>query len=365
MPSNLVFFGTYTNLTLQTGEESQPTGSVGIYVYRQDAETGDLELINSATDIVNPSFLALSKDERFLFAVNETREFDGSASGAVSSFAINHETGDLRFINQAASGGVNPCHLSVSHDGDFLLVANWNSASIAVISIAEDGRLSEFVDRHVDEPTDDRDAHAHFITSSPDGNFVFSTDTGTDRIMVYRLDRKTGNLTPNSPPWGQTHPGGSPRHLAFAPSGNYVFANGEADLSLSVFGYDATLGELDHLQHLSTAPVGTEVEGYSTSQILAHQSGKFVYVANRGLDTIAMFRFDETSGRAETIGFEPTRGKIPRNFMIDPSGRYLYAANQDSNSIERFAIDLETGFLQHEAQVAEVASPVCIVFATT
>ena len=365
MPSNLVFFGTYTDLTLQTGEDIQPTGSVGIYVYRQNVDTGELAFVNSATNIVNPSFLALSNDERFLFAVNETREFDGSATGAVSSFEINHQTGDLRFISQVSSGGVNPCHLSVSQDGGFVLVANWNTANIAVIPIAEDGRLSELVDRHVDQPTDHRDALAHFITSSPEGDFVFSTDTGTDRVMIYRLDGASGKLTPNDPAWGQTHPGGSPRHLALAPSGNYIFANGEADLSLSVFRYDADRGALDHVQHLSTAPDGTEPEGFTTSQILTHQSGKFVYVANRGLDTIAMYRFDEASGRAESIGFEPTRGKIPRNFMIDPAGRYLYAANQDSNTVECFEIDQENGILEHKAQVATVPMPVCIVFAST
>lgn len=372
MSSNLVFVGTYTNLDLQTGLEASqdnpspqatpPTGSKGIYVFRHDQETGALLLLHTTTAIVNPSFLALDSAERTLFAVNETKEFEGDASGAVSSFSIDQETGVLTLLNRVASGGANPCHLSVSSNGRFLLVANWESASIAVIPVAEDGRLSPLVDSHVDDATDERTPHAHFITPDRDGRFVLSTDTGTDRVMIYRQDAATGRLTPNDPPWEQTHPGGGPRHLAFHPNGRYMFANGEADLTLSVFRYDTELGNLEHLQQISTVPEGVDGEEHTTAQILVHPSGRFVYMSNRGTNTIAIFHFNEESERADLVGIESTRGATPRNFAIDPPGNFLYAANQDSNTVECFAIDLVTGLLGHVARAVDVPAPTCIVF---
>jgi 6-phosphogluconolactonase len=366
MPINLLFCGTYTDLSLQTGGETvPPTGSEGIYVFRHDSETGRLSTPIVAARTVNPSFLAMDRDERFLFAVYETRVFEGAASGAISSFSIDRRTGELTFLNQVPSGGANPCHLAVSDDGRFLLVANWETANVAVFPIADDGRLAPFVDLHSDVPTDERDPHAHFVTPAPNRPFVVATDTGTDRVMIYRQDAETGKLTPNDPPFGQTHHGGSPRHLAFSPDGKYLFANGESDRSLSVFRFDPIRGSLDHLQHMSTMPEGTDSSEFSTSQILAHPGGRFVYVANRGADTIAIFRFDPESGQATAIGFEPTRGRIPRNFTIDPAGRFLYAANQESDSIECFAIDPATGLLDHMGRAASVPAPSCLVFTVT
>ena len=175
---------------------------------------------------------------------------------------------------------------------------------MAVFAVMADGRLSDLIDIHVDEPVDLRPAHAHFITPDPGGAFVLSSDTGTDRVMVYRQDPGTGRLMANDPPWGQTHLGGSPRHLAFAPSGRYLFANGEADLTLSLFRYDPVRGLLDYIQHVPTVPDGVDTRQHSTAQILVHPNGRFVYVANRGTDTIAVFRFDEATEQIAITALE-------------------------------------------------------------
>jgi 6-phosphogluconolactonase len=366
MPNNLLYCGTYTDLSLQTGDAAlPPSGSEGIYVFKYDSETGQLSAPTVAARAVNPSFLAMDGDERFLFAVNETREVEGADSGAVSSFSVDRESGELTFLNQVPSGGANPCHLAVSDDGRFLLVANWETASVAVFPIAEDGRLAPFVDLHTYVPTDERDPHAHFVMPAPNRPFVVATDTGTDRVMIYRQDAGTGKLTPNDPPFGQTHHGGSPRHLAFSPDGRFLFANGESDCTLSVFRYDPVRGSLDHIQYMSTLPEGMDAGDVTTSQILVHPDGRFVYIANRGADSIAIFRIDPESGQTAAIGFEPTRGRIPRNFTIDPGGRFLYAANQESDSIECFAIVPETGLLDHVGRVASVPAPTCLLFTAT
>jgi len=373
MALNLVFCGTYTDLSLQgepdasrdTQDIASLTGSDGFYIFEHDVESGTLRYIHTALGVVNPSFLALDRSERFLFAVNELREFDDEPTGAVSSFVLDRNTGVPHLVSQVPSGGTNPCHLSVSRCGRYLLVANHGDATVALVPIDEQGHLSPPVDLRRDEPTDpsgQRPPHAHFVSPDLGGKLVLSTDTGTDRIMMYRLDVEQGRLVPNDPGWGETHPGGSPRHLAFHPSGRYLYANGETDLTLSVFRYDADRGTLHHLQHLLTVPDDIDRHGYSTAQIVVHPTGRFVYVSNRGHDSIAIFEVDEVTGTVTRIALERTRGQTPRNFMIDPSGRFLYVANQDSNAVECFTIDQDSGLLAHADQAAHVPAPTCIVF---
>ena len=378
MALNLVFCGTYTDLGKQGAADAvrdtpaegmtDLTGSDGIYVFARDTGSGALRHVDTVDGILNPSYLALDRSERFLFAVNESREFDGDATGAVSSFSIDPKTGLPHFVSQAPSGGGNPCHLSVSPCGHYLLVANHEAATVAVLPIDGQGRLSPPVDVRADEPADttgQRPPHAHFVTPDPSGAFVVSTDTGTDRVMIYRLDAEHGRLIPNDPAWAHTHAGGSPRHLSFHPSGRFLYANGEADLTLSVFRYDGEHGKLHHIQHLPTLPDDVDRQECSTAQILVHPDGRFVYVSNRGHDSIAVFRIDEAAGTAARIAVEPTRGQTPRNFMIDPSGRFLYVANQDSNAIECFVIDQRSGLLSYSHRAAQVPAPTCILFTTT
>jgi 6-phosphogluconolactonase len=375
MPPHLVYIGTYTDPSSQAGYEvtperpvmgmTGPTGAEGIYVFQQDPATGELAHRQTVSGVVNPSFLALDPGERFLFAVNETRVTNGAESGAVSSFALDVSTGEPNFVSRQLSGGSNPCHLAVSPDGRFLLVANHEHGRVAVLPIDAAGQLAPATDIRQDasiDPAGRRRPHAHFVTPDPSGNFVLSTDTGTDRISVYRLDTQAGRLVPNQPPWGETHPGGSPRHLAFHPGGRYLYANGEADLTLSVFAYDAPSGTLTPRQHVSTIPDGVTGR-LSTAQIAAHPNGRFVYVSNRGHDSIAIFRIDPTSGTATLIANKPTRGQTPRNFALDPPGRFLYVANQNSRSIICFRVDQETGLLAATPHFAEVPAPTCILFA--
>lgn len=375
MSSNRVYVGTYTDPSAQAGYEvsperpvmgmTGPTGSDGIYVFGYEPESGDWTPLGSAGGVPNPSFLALDPGERFLFAVNETLEGRGEETGGVSSFALEPDSGLPRPLSQAPSGGSTPCHLTLSPSQRHLLVANWGVGRVAVLPVDEQGVLSPPTDIKQDEATDPvRPPHAHFVTPDRTGRFILTTDTGTDRIMVYRLDAAAGRLEPHDPPWAETHPGGSPRHLAFHPSGRYLFANGEADLTLSVFGYTAERGELTYLHHASTVPPGTTGRN-STAQLLAHPNGRFVYVSNRGPDTIAIFAFDESTGAVTRIANEPTRGKTPRNFMIDPSGQFLYVANQNSDTIVGFAIDPATGMLIEPREVARVPAPTCIVFTQT
>ena len=371
MPLDVVFIGTYTAPGRQIGRVlapgeliwgmADPTGARGIYVYRRDRASGALSLLQEV-DAVNPTFLTLDPTERFLFAAIEVRDYAEAVTGGLHSYAVDPETGVIRFLSEVASKGRNPCYLSVTADGRFLLVANHEDGTVAVMPIAPDGKLSEAVDVKVDERIDDRQPHAHFAAQDPSARFVLTTDTGTDRIMVYRLDPTSGRLMPHEPPFSTTHHGGTPRHLAFHPGGRHVFVNGEGDRTLSLFRFDAESGTLHYLNCVSTVPEGTPVSGHSTAQMLAHPDGRFVYVANRGSNTIAIIAFDAQREKMAPVGFEPTRGHTPRHFQFDPSGSELYVANQVTSTLERFLIDRASGLLRHTGQVATVPVPTCILF---
>jgi 6-phosphogluconolactonase len=372
--ANLVYVGTYTDpgpLRAVPASPANPvmgmggpTGSPGIYLFRQDQETGQLTHLHTTEGVLNPSFLALHPRRRFLFAVNESLQAEGEASGAASSFAVDPATGALRFLSRQATGGGNPCHLCTDPSGRFLLVANHEQGRVSVLGIGEDGRLGPLTDVHQHEASDPsgrRTPHAHFVTPDPGGRFILGTDTGVDRVFVYRLDPATGRLSLNDPPWGETHAGAGPRHLAFHPAGRYLYANGEADLTLTAFAYDGERGALTALQTVSTLPEGAS--GGSTAQVVVEPSGRFVYVSNRGHDSIAVFAIDQATGRVARVGNEPTRGRTPRNFNVDPAGRFLYVANQNSDSIVCFRIDGATGRLEATGHAVAVPAPTCLLFA--
>jgi 6-phosphogluconolactonase len=371
---DLVYVGTYTDpAPLRRVPASPaspvmgmagPTGSAGIYVYRQDPESGTLALLHTAGGVLNPSFLALDPGRRWLFSVNEALEHDGQPTGAASSFALDPATGGLRFLSRQAKGGGNPCHLSPDASGRFLLVANHEDGRVSVLRVDAEGRLGAVTDVHQHEATDPsgrRPPHAHFVTPDPTGRFILATDTGVDRVYVYRLDPATGRLSLNDPPWGETHAGAGPRHLAFHPSGRYVYANGEADMTLTPLAFDAERGALTPLPAAATLPEG-ESSG-STAQVQVHPSGRYVYVSNRGHDSIARFSIDGTTGKVTPLGHVPTQGRTPRNFNLDPTGAFLYAANENGSSVVAFRVDAASGSLTPTGNVTPTPAPVCVLFA--
>lgn len=356
MQPNLVYVGTYT----------EPGRSEGIYVFRMDPGSGRLEPRQTVREVVNPSFLAFDPHERFLFAVNETKEYQGKEQGAVSSFAIDQQSGNLTFLSKQPTGGGDPCHLCTDPTGRYLFVANHEHGNVAVLPIGEDGRLGPMTDLRQHKgsgpgPTQ-RGPHAHFVTTDPTGRFVMVVDKGIDKVMVYRLDAGSGELVPNDPPFGRLHPGAAPRHIAFHPNGRFAYVNGEADMTISAFGYDGGHGALEELHYLPTLPEGAPRERISTAQIVVEPSGRYVYVSNRGHDTIAVFAIDQTTGRLSAVGHEPTGGRTPRNFNVDPSGAFLYAANQNSDTIVHFRIDRASGKLVPTGDTTPVGRPVCIIF---
>lgn len=352
-----MYVGTYT---------AEGSTSKGIYVYRFDPGSTRVTSIGLAAQTTNPSFLVVHPNHRFLYAVNEVGNYNGQKSGAVSAFAIDHATGKLTLLNEVASGGADPCYITVDKTGKFVLVANYTGGSIAAFPVLEDGRLGErsaFVQHtgHGTNPKRQEAPHAHSIDLSPDNNFAIVDDLGLDETLVYKFDNGKGSLTLNDPGSAKADPGAGPRHFALNPNGNFGYVIDEMGSTISVLRYDAAAGVLHPLQTISTLP--KDFTGNNdAAEIEVHPSGKFLYASNRGHDSIAVFAIDRDKGTLTLIEYVPTKGQSPRNFEIDPSGKLLFAANEKSDNIVVFRIDAETGRLTATGQVLDISQPVCVRF---
>jgi len=352
----LVYIGTYT------GAKSR-----GIYLSRFDATTGRLGPLQLAAESENPSFLALHPDRPLLYAVNEIAEFEGRPAGSVSAFAIDAATGALRLLNRVASEGAHPSHLTVDRSGRHVLVANYTGGSVASLPIQADGSLgtaSAFVQHRGSGPNRERQQgpHAHAVELDDANRHALVADLGLDQVLIYRFDAKTGALAPSRPPHASVAPGAGPRHLAFGRDGRRLYVLNEMALTVTVFRYDR--GRLSEEQTVSTLPEGTEPRpADSGAEIQVHPGGRFLYVSNRGPDTISAFAIDAATGLLSAVGHVPSGGRTPRSFCLDPTGRYLLAANQRSDSVVVYGIDPRTGRLAPTGQVLAVGAPVCLAFA--
>jgi 6-phosphogluconolactonase len=348
----LAYVGTYTT----------KTNSKGIYAYRFDAATGQLSAIGVAVETRDPSWLAVYPDGKFLYTVNEA----GKKSG-VTAFAVDAKSGKLKYVNGLYSLGEDPCYMAIDKKGWYVLVANYSSGNVAVFPLQQGGSIDEhsalITDRGTTGPNRERQEapHAHWIETSPDNRFAMVADLGLDEVLVYKFDVANGTLTPNAPAFVRLKAGSGPRHIVFHPNGKFVFVVSELSSTATSFVYDAKRGTLNEIVTASTLPPGFTGRN-DVAEAAVHPSGRFLYVSNRGHDSIAIFAIDSTSGKLTSKGYVPTGGKEPRHFAIDPTGNYLLAENQLSNNIVVFKIDPATGGLTPTGQVVDVPSPVCIAF---
>lgn len=357
--STIAYVGTYT------GAESR-----GIYAYRVEEVDGGAPRftpLGLAAETTNPSFLAIDAARRLVFAVNETGDFNGQPTGAVSAFSANPITGKLTLINQQPSHGAAPCHLVLDPTGKFLLVANYSSGTVAVFPVATDGRLGEatsIVQHSGHGPNSDRQAgpHAHGVTFSPDGKFVFICDLGLDRAIAYRLDA-AGKLEAIVSAGATLPPGSGPRHLVFGTDGKFAYALNEMTSTVTALRYDAASGHLTELQTLSSLPA--EFAGpKGSAEIAVHPSGKWLYYSNRGHDSVTLFAI-KADGTLTFVATHSTEGRTPRNFALLPGGAHLVAANQNSNTLRIYRVDPTSGRLEPQGPLVDAPKPVCVEFLVT
>lgn len=353
-----VYFGTY----------SRDTKSKGIYVADVDQSAGKLSAARLAAESDNPSFLAIHPNGKFLYAVCEVTDFGGTRSGCVAAYSIDSSNGQLTLLNQQSTKGGAPCHLVVDRSGRCVLSANYVGGSVCVHPLDAGGKLREassFVQHQGMSANAKRQEapHAHSINVDPANRFAFAADLGLDRVVSYHFDAERGTLAANPSGGVRLKPGAGPRHFAFRPDGRFAFTNNEIHSTVTALSYDAESGTLTEVNTLSTLPTGYR-DGNSTAECLVHPTGNFVYVSNRGHDSIAIFAVAGDTGRLRYIGNEPTQGKTPRNFSIDPTGTLLLAENQGSDTVVVFRIDADTGKLSATGGTIEVPSPVCAKFWT-
>lgn len=346
-----MYIGTYT------GPKSR-----GIYVSTLDPATGAIGEPTLAGEATDPSFLAIAPGGKFLYSADESAKPPGS--GAVSAFAIQAD-GKLKHLNdQPLAGG--PCYITTDKTGHIVLAAQYGNGTVASFTTGDDGALSPIVtlDAHKgvgSDPKRQEGPHAHCVDMDPANRYALSCDLGLDKVIVYRLDAATGKLTPNDPPFAAVNAGSGPRHLAFHPSGKFVYVINEMASTVTAFSYDAERGALAQIETVLTLPPGYKGDS-SCAEIAVHPSGKFLYGSNRGHNSIAVFRINEQTGKLTAAGHAPTGGKNPRGFGIDPSGRWLIAGNQNSDTLVEFKIDPATGALESTDKPIDLASPVCVKF---
>lgn len=351
----LIYVGTYTG-----------KGSEGIYAYSFNPTKGDIKPIGIVAKTENPSFIAIDPKGQFLYTVNETDSFQNKPGGAVSVFAINRKSGQLKLLQQVASLGAAPAHLSLDKSGRYLMVANYNGGNAAVFPVGKDGKLGEhsaFIQNTGSGPNHDRQTspHAHFISVTNDNRFVMIADLGIDKVVKYRFNANNGSLVHIDPGFVKLNPGSGPRHLAFHASGNFIYVLNELSSTITGFSYDSETGRMMEKQTISTLPANFTGEN-TVAEIVLDATGKFLYVSNRGDNSIALYNIDSEDGSLTPVQWISSGGKTPRSFEIDPTGHWLFAANQNSDNIVLFRIDQASGKLSQTSQTLRLNSPVCINF---
>ena len=355
-----VSFSQHNNYYLLVGTYTNGK-SEGIYVYDFDATTGKTELV-SKIKANNPSYLAISEDEAFVYAIEDNRN---NTSSEAAAYHFDKKTGTLSFINKQQNRGIGACYITVDKTRKWLFMANYASGSLSVLPIKKDGSIDSVRQffQHTGSsinPQRQKEPHVHTAILSPDEKYLFTTDLGTDRINRYAFDAFSNNpLMPTQDSVTNSTLGDGPRHIAFSPAGKFLYTINELSGTIDAFSLDK-----EHLQKLQSAIIDTADNGNTSrasADIHLSPDGKFLYATNRGAyNTISTYSVSKTNGKLTFLSMQPTGGLMPRNFTIDPTGSYLLIGHQKTDNITIFKRDKKTGLLTQTDKKIEVGSPVCL-----
>lgn len=330
-----------------------PADEKGIFLAEMDDVTGEMQLLEGTSGVENATYLEWDELNRVLYAVSEQENSE------VVAFEGDPVTRNLKEISRKSTDSSGACHVSRSKDGRYLFTTGYGDGRITVFELEEDGAVGEITSliRHSGRGLrDDRqsEAHPHSIFQDPYHEYVVVSDLGMDDVNLYRLeDGKLVTHREISMP-----PGAGPRHVAFHPSGRWLYCVNELNSTVTVFAYDSTFGDLKKLQHASTLPSDVVMDN-TAAQVVISPCGRFLYASNRGHDSIVQYEVDEESGMLEAVNWVSSGGKTPRHFNILPGG-YLISANQDSGLIASYTMNKENGRLEPTGHTLEVPRPVCI-----
>lgn len=340
------YIGTYTK------EDSE-----GIYSFELDPKAGKISNIELAAKIDNPTYLAISIDNHFLYSVVK----DGQ-SGGVASFKINREDNVLIPLNKQVSEGAPPCHVSVTSDNSLVFSANYHKGTVETYSVdQQSGHLFgvSSIIKHEGSGPDERQEkpHTHYAGPTPDGRYIVSVDLGIDTIFTYAHNQ--GVLTEKSQL--SVKSGSGPRHLVFHPNGKYAFVMTEFSSEVITLSYDSHNGSFKQVHSISSIPVNFQ-ENNQGSAIHISSNGRFLYAGNRGHDSISVFSVNPETGELRFVEHTSTEGSWPRDFALDPTEKFIVASNQNSNNLTLFLRNEGTGKLTLIQSDIRVPEPVCIKF---
>ena len=338
--------------------------STGIYVFEFNSSDGSSVIVDSMKSS-NPSYLAISPNKKFVYAVSE--EGGNNRKGKVRAFSFDAKNGKLQLLNEQSSMGENPCYISVDKTGKWVTVGNYSSGSLAVLPILSDGTVGipvSWKQHQGNGPNKRRQEgpHVHAVVFSPDNQKLYVPDLGIDRLVAYSFNEKTGIIKPSSDSVMQMEAGSGPRHFEFHPNKKWAYLLQELSGDVTAFQYSAK--GLKKMQTITALPEGFN-KYFTSADIHVSSDGKFLYASNRdSSNTIAIFSIDQQTGHLKSEGHQSTLGKTPRNFNFDPSGNWLLVANQNSDEIVVFAINRQTGMLTDSGKRIAVPRPVCIKWIT-
>ena len=331
----------------------------GISVYDFNIKTGELTYKNKVV-VSNPTFMTVAPDQRHIYSVNEDRVDPG-----LSAFNYDPASGQLTLINKQLVGGTGPAYVSVDATSKFAFSANYNDGTLTALPILNDGSLGKDIQvlKHQGHGPTKAQAgpHVHSVIISPDNNYLFAVDLGTDQISSYHFDpKKVAPLTPMDPPFIQLSPGSGPRHFAFHPNKKFAYVVQEMTGSVTAFNYSkGVLTKIDTVSLTDNGFKGTN----NAADIHVSADGNFLYASNRGTaNDLSIFSVDQKTGKLTFVGRQSSLGKSPRNFAIDPTGNFLLIANSDSNEVSVFKRDQKTGLITPTGQKIDIVRPTCLQF---
>ncbi|MCD9855851.1 lactonase family protein [Epilithonimonas sp. JDS] len=345
-----VFFGSY----------NWDKGSEAVYVYELDTESGKLTKVASSSDVINPGYITVSNDGKYVYASSDAK----MPSGTVSAFAFDADKKSLTFLNQQKTGGENPVYVNVDNSGKWLINATYNIPTISVFPILENGKIDSiaqhftFTEGSGVNPKRQDKAHTHSVVFSPDYKTLLVADLGADKILQYPFDTNQKQpLIDSQSTFINTKPGSGPRHITFSKDGKLAYSIEELAGMISV--YDFSENKLKEIQRIATHPDKIK-EGFESSDVHISPDGKFLYASNRGKENnIAIFNIKE-DGTLESIGYQSVKGKHPRTFAIDETGKFIIVTNVNSNSVTVFKRNLETGMLKKVGKPVKINHPTCV-----
>ena len=318
-----VWFGGYTS-----------HDSKGIYTANVENNEDDIKLVDvkNIVEIDRPTYFQLVGDLLFTIIQN------GDQSG-IATYRI--KDGKAKQLDTYFHEGAAPCYISVDSQKHLVFTANYHLATINVFSYDENGKLT-FITNDTHEghgPRAEQDqAHPHFFDETPSGNLV-SCDLGIDAVDFYKLD---GDKLKHLARY-QMENGFGTRHLVFSPDGKTMYIVGELSSQVNVARLNENTWKFEDVATYKTIPDDFS-DHNGAAAIRISKDGKFIYISNRGHDSITVFKVLD-DGKLELVQRISVFGSFPRDFNWDKDEKHLVVANQNTNNATLYRRNSETGNL--------------------